>query len=85
VNGENFRWPTAFSISTIISTSTALLEVTLAFSGSEKNPRAQLAPICHQKCLSTGHISALGCLSRLARTSKKAAKYRIDSVACRCS
>ena len=48
-----------------------------------KNPRAQLAPIADQKCLPTGHIFALGCRSRLAEMSRKAAKYRINSVACR--
>ena len=42
-------------------------------------------PHCHQKCLPTGHIFALGCLSRLAEMSKNAAKYRIDSVACLCT
>jgi hypothetical protein len=43
----------------------------------KKNPNAQLAPIAAQECPPTGHIF----LSRLAETSKKAAKYRIDSVA----
>ena len=51
----------------------------------EKIPRRSSRPHCRQKCLPTGHIFALGCLSCLAETSRKAAKYWIDSVACRCS
>jgi hypothetical protein len=49
-----------------------------------KNPSLSSAH-CHQKCLPTGHIFALSCLSRLAETSKKSGKYRIDSVACPCT
>ena len=49
---------------------------------AKKSPRSA-CPHCHQKCLPTGHIFALGCRSRLAEMSKKAAKYRIDLVACR--
>jgi hypothetical protein len=48
----------------------------------KKSPRSA-RPHCDQKCLPTGHIFALGCRSRLAEMSRKAAKYRIDSVACR--
>jgi hypothetical protein len=50
----------------------------------KKSPRSA-RPHCNQKCLPTGHIFTLGRLCRLAETSKKAAKYRIDSVACRYS
>ena len=52
---------------------------------SAKKFRRSARPHCRQKCPPTGHIFALGCLSRLAETSRKAAKYWIDSVACRCS
>jgi hypothetical protein len=44
VNGENFRWPTAFSISTIISTSTALLEVYSCVLGAPKKIPALSSP-----------------------------------------
>jgi hypothetical protein len=47
--------------------------------GLKKISRLGSPPTCHQKCLPTGHIFALGRLCRLAETSKKAAKYRIDS------
>ena len=60
----------------------------MAFSfaaGRREKSNASARPHCRQKCPPTGHIFALGCLSRLAEMSKKAAKYRIDLVACLCS
>jgi len=66
---------------------TALEDLALSYKlgrAGKKSPRLA-RPHCHQKCLPTGHIFALGCLSRLAEMSKNAAKYRIDSVACLCT
>ena len=46
-----------------------------------ENPRAQLAPIATRNACPE-QVTSLGCLSRLAETSRSAAKYRIDLVAC---